>query len=93
MGADISKFQGCLGLRYKFSQQRISKDSKHSRRHRVGIKNTENERSGTTVFSLTSAALKFQESPQSKQNWPHASQPAPLTIKNAEVGSVIENYK
>jgi hypothetical protein len=59
MGADFSKYKEVLRFAYNFSRQTISKDSKSSRRKRVGTRNTRDEGSGTTGCSLASAALEF----------------------------------
>jgi hypothetical protein len=54
MGVDFQNFRGCSGFHYKFNQQTISKDWKHSRWQKVG---TRNKRSGTTLRLLTSTLL------------------------------------
>jgi hypothetical protein len=83
VGTDFLNFRECLDLRYIFCRQSVLRDSKRGWRQRVGARNTRNERSGSTVCSLTSPALQFQERPQSKQNWPHTTQPNPLPARNA----------
>jgi hypothetical protein len=59
----------CSGVGLKFSRQKISIDLKSSYRQRVGNKNTVTENRGTTVRSLASAALEFQESHQQPQDF------------------------
>jgi hypothetical protein len=72
---------GRSGLRYKSSQQTVSKDSKRCQRWEAGAKNTRNRPSESTECSPASATFWFQESPWSKQTWPHTTRPAPLSIK------------
>lgn len=51
MGAEFSECQGCSGLRYKLSQQTISKYWRRSWQQRVDIESTRNDRDGTTGSS------------------------------------------
>jgi hypothetical protein len=52
---------------------------------RVSTKNIRNEWSGCAVCSLASAALEFKASPSQKK-----TEPAALSLKNVEVGNIME---
>jgi hypothetical protein len=68
MGADFSKFQGVLRFVSQILPAENLKGFKTQPTTKSRNQNTRNERNGTTVCSLTSAALELQESRQSKQN-------------------------
>jgi hypothetical protein len=79
--------RGCAGERYRFSRQTLPQDLKRSWRISVGTKNTRNERSGTSVCSLASAALEFRN-----KNWPHVALSAPVPVRNPKA-EIMERYE